>query len=92
MDIDSTRISPAEYVAQAFGGREKLAAFLGLNRVTVWRWSRPVDERGRGCNGAIPHHYQAIILRIARRDGLDITAEDLVLGRLEAPEAPAVAS
>lgn len=68
------KLSPAEYVIKVFGGVRKTAAALGYvpSAISKWRWQG---------GGNIPTVAQELIYDIAREQGLDITAEDLIKGR-----------
>lgn len=56
-----------------------VASALGVTRVTVWRWAQPAD---RGTGGIIPARYHAPLLRLAKERGVNLTADDLVSGRV----------
>lgn len=72
-------ISPAEYVIGVCGGTSKAAEVFGILPNYISSWKRSKDRKG--CGGEIPRSQQKLILLKARELGLDITAEDLVLGR-----------
>lgn len=82
-------ISPAEHTIKQFGGVRALARALGRYPSTISRWqkSRDVD----GCEGRVPTSVQRKILEIARERGLDITPNDLVLGRASSPTESEIA-
>jgi len=65
-------LSPADYVIKVFGGCIRVAEAVGLHRSapSVWRH-----------RGEIPTSKMAALLDVARRRGLDLTAEDLIQGR-----------
>lgn len=65
--------SPVEYVIRKFGGVRKLARAIGRDAGTVSKWRRP--------DHGIPRKAQLLILSAAERQGLDITANDLIKGR-----------
>jgi transposase-like protein len=69
-------MSPAEKVISAFGGVRATARALNINSSSVARWRMPADKRG--LDGRVPSVHQAVILRLAREAGLDITAADLI--------------
>ncbi len=73
------RLTPAEYVIRTIGGVRKTARALGRNpgSISMWRSRKP-----RGGKGDIPRPAQKDILTYARRKHLDITASDLILGRV----------
>lgn len=73
-------MTPAEYVVFMFGNSVRgTAKALGRSPQSVCEWYDPKTKRGgRGC---IPSSIQAKILEIAKERGLDINANDLILGR-----------
>ena len=71
------RLSPAEYVIRTIGGVRKTARAIGRQPSTVSAW-----RNEKGTRGEIPRSVQKSILIYARSEGLDITAEDLIVGRL----------
>ena len=72
-------LNPAEYVVHCFGGVRKAGKALGRTASAVSKWNR--SDKNLGCGGRIPSRMQDVILQVAKIQGLDITAEDLVLGR-----------
>lgn len=72
-------MSPAAHVINVFGGVNATAKALGRSAPSISKWTKPISEKGTG--GFIPSKAQQIIFKIARRKKLDITAEDLILGR-----------
>lgn len=75
------RIPPAEHVIAVCGGTTKTASLFGFLATNVSAWKK-AKERG-GYGGQIPRSKQQVILLKAKELGLDITAEDLILGREE---------
>ncbi len=73
------KLSPARYVIHAFGGVTALARAIKRDHSTVSRWQNSKDLKGTG--GYIPMPAQRDILRVAKRLGIDITPDDLILGR-----------
>lgn len=73
-------LSPAEYVIKTFGGVRATARAIGRDKSSVSVWRASKDKKGTG--GLIPHKAQALILKVAREKNLDITAEDLIVGRI----------
>lgn len=71
--------SPAEYVISVFGGVRALGRAIGRSPGSVSRWQRAKSNRGTG--GDIPRAAQKLILDQAKKEGLDITANDLIHGR-----------
>lgn len=73
-------LSPVQCARRAFGSATKLARAAGLDRGNVYRWARP-RIRG-GCGGDLPNiDTVRIILIVARRAGVTITADELINGR-----------
>lgn len=72
-------LKPAEYVIHVFGSITKAAKAIGLHKTSVHKWKRSKEKRG--CDGLIPTAAQQKILSIATEMGLDITPNDLILGR-----------
>lgn len=64
-------LDPASLVIARFGGIRQLAGRLGIEPSSVLRWR----ERG-----IVPSSRMADILAVARDEGLNITAEELILG------------
>lgn len=69
-------MTPADKVIAAFGGVRATARALALNSSSVSRWRMPADKRG--LDGRVPSVHQGTILRIARAEGLALTAADLI--------------
>lgn len=65
-------------IAQRFGGERQLAKVIGVNRVTVYRWSYPPPI---GSDGVIPTRAAQAIREAARKHGVILTAEDWHLSR-----------
>jgi len=72
-------LKPAQYVIHIFKGVRATARAIGRSPGAVSRWNRPRSLDG--CYGNIPGSAQRIILRIAKKKKLDITACDLLCGR-----------
>jgi len=73
-------LSPAEYVIYAFGGVHAAARAIGRDAGSVCAWKRPRSRKGS--DGRVPGKAQMAILRVARDMQIDITPEDLVIGRM----------
>lgn len=67
-------LPPAHYVIFKFGGPQRTADALKMSRYAVHHWK--TRYRGR-----IPSSKQSLILEIAKSEGLDIIASDLIQGR-----------
>lgn len=68
--------TPAEKAISAFGGVRALGRAIGRNGSSISRWTKPREDGGTG--GRVPTSIQAELLAEARRQGLDLTAEDLI--------------
>lgn len=68
------KYSPAAWVIHVFGGVRAAGRAIGRDKASVCIWQR---------SGLVPTSSLRKILEIARKRGLDITAEDLILGRVE---------
>lgn len=67
--------SPSRLARQALG-TIRLAALCNRTTEAVRKWDRPKSKGGTG--GLIPAEFQARILDVARSEGLDLSAEDLI--------------
>lgn len=72
-------LNPAEYVIYIFGGVRKTARICGRHYSSVSKWQNYVDSEGQV--GNIPTPVKPILLKEAKKLGLDLTAEDLIYGR-----------
>lgn len=68
--------APGKAVPAAFGGPYKLARLLEVSPSTVWRWS---VQRPKGTGGSIPSQWHAKLLKLARKQNIELQAADLVL-------------
>lgn len=66
-------LSPQQIVVRLFGGVRKTAAATGCDCAAVSRWGR---------TGLIPAKYQRRVLEAAWAAGHDLTAHDVVFGRV----------
>jgi len=73
---------PAEYVIMAFGGVRATARAIGYNPDSIIKWRRR--------KGFVPTSAQEVILKAAIENDVDITADDLILGREVVYEDPKV--
>ena len=72
-------LKPAEYIVFFFKGIRPAARAIGRSPGSIYKWTRPAIEKGTG--GEIPRAAQHVILKLALKKKLDITAEDLAFGR-----------
>lgn len=70
--LDPAARSQASRVAALFGGQQRLAALLGVSKVTVYRWDHPPVKGGSG--GSIPDRHWPAIRSLAGAHG--VTLED----------------
>lgn len=70
--MEENKLSPAQCVVKAFGSIYAIAKKVGIDRGNTSKWVR---------RGLVPTHLQKPILLKARQDGLELTAEELILGR-----------
>ena len=66
------KLNPVEYVIYMFNGVRQTARIIGKNPSSVCEWKK---------RGLIPNSSQSVILEKAKEHNLDITANDLILGR-----------
>jgi hypothetical protein len=78
-DATVVNTSPATLVIKAFGGVRKAARALGVRPSTVCRWNLPLERGGMG--GQVPSKAARKILMLAKQRGLELTADDLLVGR-----------
>ncbi len=72
-------MTPASYIIKVFGGIRATARALNRAPSTVMAWK--TSKKNNGTGGTIPGGNHKLILRIAKKRNLDITPEDLILGR-----------
>jgi hypothetical protein len=65
-------LSPPEYVIELLGGPRATGRFVGRCHSSIIKWRK---------RGVIPPDSQILILTGATKQGWDITASDLILGR-----------
>lgn len=69
-------LSPAKEVVAALGGIRPAARALSLNPSAVCRWMMPAQKRGT--NGRIPQRHWPAILRLAKKENIELSIHDLV--------------
>lgn len=72
-------MKPAQYIIKIFGGIRPTAKALSKAPSTIHGWITPKTRGGTG--GKIPGKNHQLILKIAKRRGLDITPADIIFGR-----------
>lgn len=70
-------MSVAETIFERFGGREAVAELLGVNIVQTYRWTYPKDRKGTG--GKIPPRHWPLLLAEAKKRGIRLDAEELII-------------
>lgn len=74
--------TPGEVVTEVFGGTRQLAKSLKLGVVTVYRWQPwPRHSPKFNLEGAIHQKHFRALLDLARSQGKQLSAEDLIRGR-----------
>jgi hypothetical protein len=71
-------MTPAELVISRFGGTRELARQLEVSPSTVQRWKMPHDKGG--LSGRVPSARMCDLLSLAEKLGIQLTADELVLG------------
>jgi hypothetical protein len=69
-------MEPAASIIKTLGGPSRVAEIVGVHRTRVSNWMRAKAVGGTG--GRIPQNHHIAILRAAREQGKDITAESLL--------------
>lgn len=72
-------LSPAEYVIRVFKGVRATARVLGRSPSSVSKWTK--SRANRGTDGQIPRAAMWPLLAKAREMELDLSPNDLLLGR-----------
>jgi hypothetical protein len=70
-------MSPAELVIKRFGGARALARLLNQHHTSVVRWPHP---KPRGLGGLVPSGHHKTLLELAAREGVPLSAEELIIG------------
>jgi len=73
----------AQNITRKFGGAAHLAAVVGVDVSTVYRWSYPCNRGGTG--GIIPAKYHQMILDRSKCIGVDLSPSDFFLPSSELP-------
>jgi len=72
-------LRPVFFVIHQFGSQAALARAINKTPPTISKWKKPSCRGGN--DGLIPSKAQIKILTVAAKMGIDIKAEDLILGR-----------
>lgn len=73
--FDDGRRSQAERVIAKFNGHSALAAAIGIDRTTVYKWTYPIAKGGT--DGIIPGPALRKIMAAARAHGVLLTDDDV---------------
>lgn len=76
MALRSVAMEPASRIISALGGPAAVAAEVGVHRVTVSKWKMPRSAGGTG--GIIPIQHVRPLIGMAKRVGIDLTANDFL--------------
>ncbi len=76
-------MNPAELIIEKLGGPSKVSKEVGVHRTRVSNWKRPREAGGTG--GVIPQKHIPVLISMARREGIELSAQDF----FPLPEAPA---
>lgn len=68
---------PAHTVIAKFGGVTNMSKLTGINKQALYRWTYK-REKNAGTGGIIPAKHHANILRVAKKNGIEISESDLV--------------
>lgn len=69
---NTPNLTPVDICIKAFGGVRKLAKAMGIDPAAVSRWKK---------RGTVPAYIQKKLLTVAKAQGLEISADDLIFGR-----------
>lgn len=72
--MERKSLTPHDIVVREFKGTRQAARHLDLDVGAVSRW---------GKTGLVPARYQRKVLETAWKLGIDLTAHDIVFGRIE---------
>jgi len=75
MAIRGVYLTPSKLVILLFGGVRPLARLLNKTQSSVSKWQKSDD-------GDVPGKCHRQILDLAKKRGVDLSAEDLVFGRV----------
>jgi len=67
-------LPPSKLAILLFGGVRPLARAIDKAQSSVSKWQKSQD-------GGIPRKVHAVLLAVAKRKGIELTAEDLIYGR-----------
>ena len=73
------KYAQATKVVKRFGGVAVLAAAMGWNRATVYKWMMPRAAHPGGTDGLIPSRALLKLRDVARHEGVLLTDADMAL-------------
>ena len=69
-------LEPAASIINRLGGFSAVAKLCDLHFTQVWRWTQPRSKKGTG--GTIPQRHHLLLLAIAKKAGVPLTAADFL--------------
>ena len=69
-------MEPAASIIKKFGGHKPISQIAGCSLTTTYNWPKPRAEGGT--NGLIPQRHFLKLLHYARKNGIDLRAEDFL--------------
>lgn len=78
-------MTPAQFVVKVFGSQTAVAKILDIEVSAVNNWLNPRMKKKGGGNGLVPSKHHEKLLKAARSEGLELTANHLVYGDKSPP-------
>jgi hypothetical protein len=69
-------LEPAASIVRQLGGFSVVAKLCNLHFTQVWRWTQPRSKKGTG--GTIPQRHHLLLLAVAKKAGVPLTAADFL--------------
>lgn len=69
-------LEPAASIINRLGGFSAVAKLCNLHFTQIWRWTQPRSKKGTG--GTIPQRHHLLLLAIAKKAGVPLTAADFL--------------
>src|SRR4051812_27697306 len=69
-------LEPAASIIHRLGGFAAVAKLCDLHFTQVWRWTQPRSKKGTG--GTIPQRHHLLLLAVAKKAGVPLTAADFL--------------
>jgi hypothetical protein len=70
------KLEPAKSIITRLGGAKQVADTTGAHITRVYKWAQPRDVGGTG--GLIPQRYHLVLLDLAARKDVPLTAGDFL--------------